>query len=75
MVNVSDEFLVFYIFRLRTVNESTRKIHSKIGLEHSWIFFSSKRSGNHAMFTRGYVSISTWRTSPKLSCMLTVAVA
>jgi len=29
MVNVSDEFLAFYIFRMRTMTESTWKIQQK----------------------------------------------
>jgi len=43
MVNVSDECLVFYILRLRTMNKSTWKI-----LKWDWItpgLFSSKRIG------------------------------
>jgi len=44
MVNVNDKCLVFYIFWLRTVTKSTRKI-LKLDWETSEFFSSSKRVG------------------------------
>jgi len=49
MVNISDECLVFHIFRLRTMTDSTWEI---LKLDRKTPgFFSSKRVGTHCLLS------------------------